>query len=118
MILVDGNLLVYAHVSSFDQHDAARSWLDDRLNGSARVGLPWPTLLAFVRLVTNPRVFERPEPVAAAWQQVEEWLDCEPAWIPTPTERHREIHARPAAAKAAPMKESTIPRTAISPMVS
>ncbi|MHC4670689.1 MAG: TA system VapC family ribonuclease toxin [Planctomycetota bacterium] len=91
MILVDGNLLVYAHVSSFDQHAAARAWLDDRLNGSARVGLPWPTLLAFVRLVTNPRVFERPEPVAAAWQQVEEWLDCEPAWIPTPTERHREI---------------------------
>lgn len=94
MILVDANLLVYAHVSSFDQHGDARAWLDDRLNGSARVGLPWPSLLAFLRLVTNPRVFERPEPVAAAWRQVEEWLDCEPAWIPAPTERHREILGR------------------------
>jgi toxin-antitoxin system PIN domain toxin len=94
VIQVDANLLVYAHVSSFDQHQVARAWLDDRLNGSARVGLPWPSLLAFVRLVTNPRVFERPEPVTAAWQQVEEWLDCEPAWIPTATERHREILGR------------------------
>jgi predicted nucleic acid-binding protein len=36
-------------------------------------------------------VFERPEPIAAAWQQVEEWLSCEVAWIPEPGERHREI---------------------------
>ena len=56
MILVDANLLVYAHVSSMPQHDLAREWLDERLNGPAPVGLPWPSLLAFVRLVTNPRV--------------------------------------------------------------
>lgn len=24
---------------------------------------------------------------------MEDWLDCEPAWIPTPTERHREVLA-------------------------
>ena len=82
---------MYAYVSSFPQHGGAREWLDDRLNGSSRVGLPWPSLLAFVRLVTNPRVFERPESMQVAWQQAEDWLGCEPAWIPTPTERHREI---------------------------
>ena len=27
----------------------------------------------------------------AAWHQVEEWLDCEAAWIPAPTERHRRV---------------------------
>lgn len=91
MILVDANLLVYAHVADFPQHRAAHAWLDERLNGSAPVGLPWPSLVAFLRLVTNPRVFQRPEPVAAAWQQVEEWLDCRPAWSPSPGERHREI---------------------------
>lgn len=26
-----------------------------------------------------------------AWRQVEQWLDAEPAWVPVPTERHREI---------------------------
>ena len=29
--------------------------------------------------------------MANAWEQVEAWLDCEPAWIPEPTERHREV---------------------------
>src|SRR5437867_10659478 len=91
MILLDANLLVYAHVAGLDQHDAARAWLDEKLNGTVRVGLPWPTLLAFLRLVTNPRVFEKPEPLPRAWRQVEEWLDCRPVWIPQPTDRHREI---------------------------
>jgi toxin-antitoxin system PIN domain toxin len=91
VILIDANLLVYAYVSSLPQHKAASAWLDERLNGAAPVGLPWPSLLAFVRLVSNPRIFERPKPVAAAWKQVEEWLDCPPVWVPQPTERHREI---------------------------
>ncbi len=93
MILVDANLLVYAHVRGFPQHGRARDWLDDQLTGTARVGLPWPSLLAFVRLVSNPRVFERPEPIADAWRQVEEWLSAGSAWIPTPTSRHREVLA-------------------------
>jgi len=91
VILVDANLLVYARVSSVAQHKAACHWLEEQLNGTARVGLPWPSLLAFVRLVTNPRIFERPETIAAAWKQVEEWLDCPPVWIPAPTDRHRQI---------------------------
>ncbi len=91
MILVDANLLLYSHVSSLPQHEAARHWLDGRLSGRTRVGLPWESLLAFVRLVTNPRVFERPEPVRSAWAQVEAWLDAGPSWLPTPTDRHREV---------------------------
>jgi toxin-antitoxin system PIN domain toxin len=88
---VDANLLVYAHVAGLPQHAGARAWLDERLNGASRVGLPWVSLVAFLRLVTNPRVFERPEPIAAAWQQVEEWLGCETVWIPEAGERHRQI---------------------------
>ena len=60
MILIDANILVYAHVSSFSQHDAARDSLYPQLNGPTRLGLPWVSLLAFLRLVTNPRVFEVP----------------------------------------------------------
>jgi uncharacterized protein len=88
VILVDANLLVYAHVASFRQHDAARDWLDEQLNGTNQVGLPWASLLAFLRLVSNPRVFERPEPIADAWAQVQAWLGCGPAWIPLPGEGH------------------------------
>lgn len=90
MILVDANLLIYAHVKG-PHHAAARDWLDDRLWGTTRVGLPWPSLLAFLRLVTNPRVTSRPEGLAGAWKQVREWLSREPVWIPVPTEAHLEV---------------------------
>ncbi|MEO9136312.1 MAG: type II toxin-antitoxin system VapC family toxin [Casimicrobiaceae bacterium] len=91
MILLDANLLIYAHVTSFTQHSAARSWLAVQLRSGTPVGLPWATLLAFLRIVTNPRVFERPEPMSEAWRQVSSWLDADGVWIPGPTERHREI---------------------------
>lgn len=94
MILVDANLLVYAKMSGVPEHAAARAWLDERLGGTPKVGLPWPSLLAFMRLVTNRRIFERPQPLAAAWAQVEAWLEQPPAWIPQPTESHREILGR------------------------
>ena len=55
MILVNANIVIYSHVESFAQHQVARGWLDRQLNGSARVGLPWVSLLAFLRLVSNPR---------------------------------------------------------------
>ncbi len=91
MILIDANLLLYAHFSSFSEHPRARDWLDRRLNGYAPVGLPWTSLLAFLRIATNPRIFERPEPIADAWGQVRAWLACDVAWIPQPMERHAEL---------------------------
>lgn len=94
MILVDANLLVYAHVSSATAHAKARAWLDASLNGAAQVALPWPSLLAFVRLVSNPRVFSRPLTVAQAWAQVENWLSVPVVWIPHATERHKDVLAR------------------------
>jgi len=51
VILVDANILIYAHVSSFAQRPAARDWLDQQLNGSAPVGLPWPSIV--VRAFSN-----------------------------------------------------------------
>lgn len=91
MILIDANLLVYAFTPSMPQHEAARVWLDGRLNDTPRVGLPWPSLLAFVRLVSNRRIFDQPVAVTRAWRQVEEWLALESTWIPSPTQKHSSI---------------------------
>jgi len=91
VILVDANLLIYAYVTSFPQHPQAHGWLDAQLSGDAPVGLPWPSLLAFLRIVTNPRVFERPAHVDAAWRQVTAWLGADVAWIPAPTPRHASV---------------------------
>jgi len=91
VILVDANLLIYAYVPELPQHEAARAWLEEQLSTAPRVGLPWPSLLAFVRLVTNPRVFERPASIAEAWARVEEWLKLPSVWVPLPTDRHTEV---------------------------
>jgi uncharacterized protein len=93
VILVDANLLIYARSASSPAHAAARGWLNGKLNGPAAVGFPWHSLLAFVRLSANPRVFPRPLTIPDAWRQVEEWLDCQAVWIPMPTDRHRPILA-------------------------
>lgn len=94
MILVDANLLIYAHVQEMPHHEAAKSWLDGVLNEEPRVGFPWPSLLAFVRLTTNPRIFTSPLKLTDAWSQVEGWLDQPSAWIPAPTEKHRDVLGR------------------------
>lgn len=91
MILIDANLLIYAHFASFPQHRRSREWLDGKLNGHARVGIPWMSILAFLRVVTNPRLFPKPDSISSAWRQVEEWLDCPVAWIPEPAEAHRTV---------------------------
>lgn len=41
-------------------HPRARQWLEAQLNGTTRVGLPWHSLLAFLRIATSPRIFSEP----------------------------------------------------------
>ncbi len=91
MILLDVNLLLYATNSSASQHTAAREWLDRLLGGASPVGLPWSTLLGFLRLATNSRIVSHPLTMAVAWRQVSQWLACDSVWIPLPTARHAEI---------------------------
>ncbi len=91
MILVDVNLLVYSVIVEQPQHFAAKAWLDQQLNGSAKVGVPWPSLLGFLRLVTNGRLFSTPLSIDAAWSVVEAWLKCPAVWTPQATNAHSEI---------------------------
>lgn len=93
MILVDANILIHASNRDAERHEAARQWLDERLGGMPKVGLPWPSLLAFLRITTSPRMFERPLSMGLAWRQVTAWLGAEPAWIPQPTARHADALA-------------------------
>jgi uncharacterized protein len=91
VILVDANLLVYAANRAAPEHERARTWLDQHLSGTARIGFPWPSLLAFVRIVSNPAILRHPVTPLEGWRQVKEWLGCEAAWIPLPGTRHAEV---------------------------
>lgn len=91
MILVDVNILIYATNHAANQHPAASEWLNSKLGETNRLALPWASLLGFLRLATGLRIFPRPLTMTAAWQQVSQWLQREPVWIPQPTERHAEV---------------------------
>ncbi len=56
-----------------------------------RIGLPWESTSAFVRVATHPRALAQPLSGAAAFDQVRAWLAAPAAWIPRPTDRHAEI---------------------------
>jgi toxin-antitoxin system PIN domain toxin len=81
MILVDANLLVYAYNQAAPEHAAASRWFEETMNGSERVGLPLSSVVAFVRLMSNPLVVARPIAPAAAWRTVQSWLQRDNVWI-------------------------------------
>jgi toxin-antitoxin system PIN domain toxin len=91
VILVDANLLIYAGVSSTPEHERARTWLDEQLNGSSPVGLPRHSLLAYLRITTKAKGFAHPQTITDAWSQIREWLNQPLAWIPEATPSHVEI---------------------------
>jgi len=94
MILVDANLLVYAHDAAAAEHSLARAWFEGVLNRPARVGLPWPSLLAFVRLVSNPAIVRRPVAPSVAWERAAGWLARENVWVPLPGPSHAAVLGR------------------------
>jgi toxin-antitoxin system PIN domain toxin len=93
-MLVDANILLFAVDTTSRFHRAAAGWLGEQLNGPRRVGLPWQSLWAFLRISTNPRASEDPFSPEQAWSYVEDWLGAVPAWIPGPTERHSDVLGR------------------------
>jgi toxin-antitoxin system PIN domain toxin len=87
-MLVDANLLLYAIDTRSRFHQPARDWLLEQLNGNRRVGLPWQSLGAFLRLATHPRVSAHPLAPADAWRAISAWLEAPVAWIPQPGGEH------------------------------
>lgn len=93
-MLVDANILLYAVDEESLFHTDARDWLETALNGTRRVGLPWSSLSAFVRIATHARALPEPLAPVEAWELVEAWLDAPAAWVPAPGRGHRALLGR------------------------
>lgn len=93
-MLLDANILLYARNADDPHHDRARTWLVDALNGPTRVGFPWQTVTAFLRIATNPRAFTAPLEPDVAWQQIEDWLAAPRVWVPQPTTAYAGVLGR------------------------
>jgi toxin-antitoxin system PIN domain toxin len=90
-MLLDANLLLYAVDRRSPYHAAAGTWLVATLNGARRVGLPWQTIGAFLRIVTHPRITTNPLSMGRAWDYVDAWLSADPTWVPPATDRTTRI---------------------------
>jgi len=90
-MLVDANILLYSIDQSSPFHERAQDWIVEALNGTRRVGLPWMSLNAVLRIATNPRATTNPLAPAQAWTFIDAWLDAPASWIPEPGPAHHAI---------------------------
>ena len=93
MKIVDANVLLYAAIEDARHHEAARRWLDEALNGNETIGLPWISLLSFVRIITKG-IFDHPLTASAAFDYVDLWLAQPPVVVPEPTLQHARVLRR------------------------
>lgn len=75
MILVDANVLLYAYHPRAEAHAKCREWVERAFSGEEPIAIAWVTLLAFVRIGSNPRVFEQPLLPGEAVAIVSSWLE-------------------------------------------
>jgi len=75
LIAVDTNILVYAHREDSEWHQAAFQRLAAVAEGRAAWAIPWPCIHEFLAIVTHPRIFAPPTPIARALSQVDAWTE-------------------------------------------
>ena len=75
MIAVDTNILVYAHREDSEWHQAAYARLAALAEGRAAWAIPWPCIHEFLAIVTHPKIYAPPTPLAQALDQVDAWME-------------------------------------------
>ncbi len=88
MRIVDLNLLIYAVNRDAPQHHAAKTWLEQRLNGPETIGIAWVVAMGFLRLTTSARVFEHPIKPERATALLDDWIAHPNVEFVVPGERH------------------------------
>jgi len=88
MLLMDANVLVYAHRAEVPDHGRYRRWVEDLANGDEAFGLSETVLCGFLRIVTHPKVFTRPTPLGTALAFVEALRAQDNAVVVSPGARH------------------------------
>lgn len=95
MIIVDANILLYAHMLHFPQHLRTAEWLEGTLSqGADSIGIIWHVATAFLRLSTNPRIFDDPFSGEFARSKLDELFSHPLVSTIVPTGRHWEVYSR------------------------
>lgn len=88
MIILDANILLYAHDGTSPHHAQAREWVERVFSGAEPVGLPWQTVAAFLRVATNPRLPGERYTVEEAAVLIDGWFGRPRVRLLAPGENH------------------------------
>ena len=88
MIVLDANILLYAYDSASREHRKARNWVEQTFSGSEPVGLPWQTVTAFLRIITNTKLAGDRFTLNEAVDLVERWFEQPNVRLLAPGENH------------------------------
>ena len=91
MIIPDVNVLVGAFRADTPDHGRLRAWLEGAVGGVEDLGLTDAVLVGTVRVLTHPRVFAKPTPLARALEQVAALRAADGVVRVAPTPRHWEV---------------------------
>jgi toxin-antitoxin system PIN domain toxin len=88
MKILDANILLYAYGMASPHHAKARAWVENAFSDTELVGLPWQTVGAFLRVVTNPHLPGFRRSIADATSAVDLWLEQPNVRLLIPGEDH------------------------------
>lgn len=94
MIVVDANLLIYSYDTHSADHQKSVNWLEGVFSGTEAVGLPWQSISAFLRVVTNRRLPGARVSLGEAVDAVEQWLQAANVQILVPGDQHWSVLRR------------------------
>jgi toxin-antitoxin system PIN domain toxin len=95
MLLPDVNVLIYAHVEdSIPDHAEYATWITRLATGPEPFALSVLVLSGFVRVVTNPRVFDPPSTLDRSFAFVSSLVERPTARIVGPGPDHLDIFER------------------------
>ncbi len=93
-LMLDVDILVYAHRPAAPAHAAYRGWLAERLEGPETIALSVLAAVGFVRVVTDGRVQADPTPMSIALATIEELAAHPRCRIVSPGAEHLDDVAR------------------------
>jgi len=91
MKLLDVNILVHAHREGSEEHEVIQEWLKDALGESPGVALTDLALSGCLRMITHPKIFKEPTPLAEALEFVEDFRSRNEVQVLAPGPSHWSI---------------------------
>ena len=91
MQLPDVNVLIYAHREDAPEHDRYAAWLMALTGAEEPFAVAENVLASFLRIVTNPRIFDPPTPMASAVAFCQRLVDWPRAVMIAPSRQHWDI---------------------------